>query len=160
MGWHPFPESVRRRPIPPVPLVAPADASLSPADYRGRFNVVLLFTHGVDCPACRAAVRTFAAHGADYRAQETKVLIVSPGMTGEEPFLGDGPISLVADPGGKARRTLMTLLPHAAPGQVLLFVLDRYGAPYAALTSPEVNDPALQDEILAWLGFVEVQCPE
>jgi hypothetical protein len=42
----------------------------------------------------------------------------------------------------------------------MLFVLDRYGAPYAALTGPELDDPGLQQEVLEWLAFIEVQCPE
>jgi hypothetical protein len=42
----------------------------------------------------------------------------------------------------------------------VVFIIDRYGAPYTALVGAEPGDPALHREILEWIGFIEMQCPE
>jgi hypothetical protein len=42
----------------------------------------------------------------------------------------------------------------------LLFVLDEFGAPYAALMGAEQAGERLNDEVLSWLQFISVQCPE
>jgi hypothetical protein len=43
---------------------------------------------------------------------------------------------------------------------VLFFVLDRYGAPYAATVANEPGDEDLHTELLEWLDYIELQCPE
>lgn len=67
---------------------------------------------------------------------------------------------LLADPEGETRGAYTALLPDGTAGDALLFVLDRYGAPYAALSCPEAGELAIQQEVLEWLAFIEVQCPE
>ncbi len=160
MTWYAFPEGSRRRPAPPFRLPSSQGRLISLADYRGRSNLVLFFAHGMDCAACRRALERFAGHGADYRAQAAEVLAVLPraideGLTPPIPGL----LSL-ADPEGETHRAYAALLPDGGAGDVWLFVLDRYGAPYAALAGPEADDPELQQEVLEWLAFIEVQCPE
>jgi len=70
------------------------------------------------------------------------------------------PFPLLADPEGTTRRAYAALLPGEPDEGAMVFVLDRYGAPYAALICPEPDDPALPREVLEWLGFIELQCPE
>jgi hypothetical protein len=42
----------------------------------------------------------------------------------------------------------------------MVFVIDRYGAPYAAVVGADPADPGLHAELLEWLSFIELQCPE
>ena len=160
MEWYAFPEDLRRRPAPGFRLPSSQGRLISLADYRGRSNLVLFFIHGADCAACCRAVEMFAGHRADFRAQAAKVLVVSPGTTDGMPAPLDAGLLVLADPAGEMRRAYAALLPEGGAGDVPLFVLDRYGAPYAALACPEANAPALQREVLEWLAFSEIPCPE
>ena len=161
MRWYAFPENARNRIAPPFRLLSSEGRPIALADYRGRSNLVLFFAHGLDCAPCRAALVAFAAHSADYRARAAEVLVVSPTMMDETlPATHVGP-PVLSDPAGEVRRAYAALLPNGTgDDQVLLFVLDRYGAPYAALACPEADAPTLQQEVLEWLAFIEVQCPE
>lgn len=161
MAWYVFPEGARRRVAPGLRLPSSQGRPIALADYRGRANLVLLFAHGADCSACQQAVEGFATHREAYRAQGAEVLVVFPATTAEPsiPSL-DGGLQALLDPKGEARQAYAALLPEASPEDVLLFVLDRYGAPYAAVACPEPDEAALRPEVLEWLAFIEVQCPE
>jgi peroxiredoxin len=158
--WYAFPEGDRRRIAPAFRLTASSGKRITLANYRGRSNLVLLFVHGADCAACQAALKTFADHRADYQAQTAEVLIVWPAAPDRTPVPPGFGLPGLADPGGETRRAYAARLPTGLAGDAMLFVLDRYGAPYAALTGPELDDPGLQQEVLEWLAFIEVQCPE
>lgn len=66
---------------------------------------------------------------------------------------------MLADPENKVRCRYLELMPGGSQENVV-FVIDRYGAPYAALAGAEAGDPAVHEEILEWLGFIGIQCPE
>jgi hypothetical protein len=76
------------------------------------------------------------------------------------------PFPVLADQEGIARARYADLVGVGpeAPGSdhspIMLFVLDRYGAPYAATVLDEPDDPELQVDLLEWLDFIEIQCPE
>lgn len=160
MGWYAFPEEVRRRTAPGFCLPSNRGRPISLVDYRGRSNLVLFFAHGMDCAACRRALAEFAGTRADYRAQAAEVLVVSPDATERMPAPFDVELLVLCDPEGGTRRAYAALLPDGPGDDALLFVLDRYGAPYAALVCPEADAPALHREVLEWLAFIELQCPE
>jgi peroxiredoxin Q/BCP len=161
MRWYAFPESARNRTAPAFRLMSGTGRPISLADYRGRSNLVLFFAHGTDCTACCTALAAFAAHRAEYRAQATEVLVVAPVPTDATPKPSYLEFLVLSDATGEVRRAYAALLPNGiGDDEVLLFVLDRYGAPYAALACPEADDPALQREVLEWLAFIEMQCPE
>lgn len=67
---------------------------------------------------------------------------------------------LLADPSGSTRRAYEAVLPVVPQGQALVFVLDRFGAPYAAFASNEPDAPELQKEVQGWLAYIGIQCPE
>lgn len=161
VAWYAFPEDIRRRVAPRFRLSSSQGRPVSLTDYRGRCNLVLLFAHGTDCRACRHAVEVFAVHRDVYRVHAAEVLIVFPtaAETASIPSF-DGYPQVLLDPQGAVRQAYAALLPDASPVDVLLFVLDRYGAPYAALACPEPDEAALRPEVLEWLAFIEVQCPE
>jgi peroxiredoxin len=160
MTWYAFPEGVRRRPAPHFRLVSVTGRYVSLADYRGRSNLVLFFAHGMDCAACRSTLAAFVTHAAEYGAQTAEVLVISPVTTDEAPAPFDTGFPVLSDPAGEVRHAYAALVPNGAVDDVLLFVLDRYGAPYAATACPEADDPAIHREALGWLAFIEMECPE
>ena len=68
---------------------------------------------------------------------------------------------LLVDAGGNLRASYTNLV---APGlieeeNILIFLLDTYGAPYVCLVGKEPGEDFV-DELLSWLLYISVQCPE
>jgi peroxiredoxin len=163
MKWYSFGEAQRRRRAPDFRLTAAGGQAVTLDDYRRQHNLVLFFTHNSDCASCEALMRDFAARRADYRAQDAQVVAIVPATQERVRHLqADLNLSypLLADPQAAAQRAYMQLIPDAPGDKNAVFVIDRYGAPYAALVDAVPDDPAVHEEILDWLGFIEVQCPE
>jgi peroxiredoxin len=159
MEWHIFAENQRRTPAPGFRLPSNRGGTFSLDDYRGWGNVVLFFSHGLDCAACRAALGDFAAHRAAYGAQEAKIVPVIPGSQSDLTEMVY-PFALLSDPRGIVRQKYADLLGVEPEKHAMVFVLDRYGAPYAGSALLEADDPELQAGVLEWLDFIEIQCPE
>ncbi len=164
MEWHIFPENERRSPAPAFRLPSNRGKPFALDDNRGWGNLVLFFAHGKECPACQAALQEFAARRLEYGAVDAQVVPILP-QTAAEIAGMPYPFPVVADPQGTARRQYAELVgvdgtAAEADGPVLFFVLDRYGAAYAAAVLHEPEDPELQPELLEWLDFIELQCPE
>jgi hypothetical protein len=72
-----------------------------------------------------------------------------------------GVISHLSDPGNAVRQDYLGLLADGLvkPGEVAIFILDAYGAPYACLKGDE-PEPSAQEDLLSWLRFIGIQCPE
>jgi hypothetical protein len=44
-------------------------------------------------------------------------------------------------------------------GDFVVFILDSFGAPYVCLVGSYLDEPIV-DEILSWLLYISIQCPE
>jgi peroxiredoxin len=138
---------------------------VSLADHRSQANLVLLFANGLEEPTLRAALRAFATRRAKYEAENATVLaIVHASATEMAPWaqrLDGRPPQLLADPDGSTHRHYAELLPEQpGPGEAIVVVLDRFGAPHIAFLSSEPADPALHERLLSWLKGIELECPE
>jgi peroxiredoxin len=163
MKWYSFSEGQRRRRAPDFRLTAAGGQAVTLDDYRRQHNLVLFFTHNGDCASCEALMRGFTARRADYRAQDAQVVAIVPDTQERVRRLQAGlnlSYPLLADSQADTQHAYMQLIPDAPGDKNAIFVLDRYGAPYAALVGAVPDDPAVHEEILDWLGFIEVQCPE
>ncbi len=193
MLWIQFDECDHHTPAPffclPSVLAGQANGQICLQDYHEDCNLALFFTHGSHCPACLRALQTFATWQADYRDQEAKIAAVFP--EAPEKLVGNPELSrldfpLLCDPANKVRqayRGLMAenLIAQDASGASfasMLFLLDRYNAPYAALIGSKASRQAgvyasaadyvadvfsrgdVQEEILGWLRYISIQCPE
>jgi hypothetical protein len=67
----------------------------------------------------------------------------------------------LSDEGNSVRQSYLGLMADGLvkPDEVMLFVLDAYGAPYACLKGRE-PEPSAQEDLLGWLRFIGIQCPE
>ncbi|MGB9870211.1 MAG: redoxin domain-containing protein [Anaerolineae bacterium] len=161
MEWLDFSHSQRDRPAPTFRLESSRREPVAFSDYRGRRNLVVLFLPGLDCPGCRTVLENFADRYSAYRERAAEVLAVISGPGAPSALEETYPFPLLADPDGAARQAYGALLPTPVPDhQSIVFILDRYRAPYIAWTGPDPGNPALQDEFLDWLDFIEFQCPE
>ena len=131
-------------------------------DYRGKRNVVLFFAHGVNCSRCMELLKVLASNYKDVVAQEAEVLFVLPvtlldaaalkhEMNLAFPVLYDetretyGRYGVISDKGEPISAVLVS---------------DRFGEVYhMALAHEEHELPSFSD-IMSWLHFIELQCPE
>jgi len=161
--WLDFSHIQRNQPAPSFRLNSSRGGTVALSDDRGRKNLVLVFLPGLDGPGCRAALQNFADRYREYQAGAAQVLVVVSSPAAQR-ALEEGaayPFPVLADLEGDVRRAYTALLPvPVGDDQPVVFILDRYRAPYVAWTGPEPDDPALQDEFLDWLDFMEFQCPE
>lgn len=166
LTWILFDEADHRRPVPYFRLASALGRPVALDDYRGRDNLVLFFAHSVGCLDCAAALRSFASHMPAYNKQESVILAIFPDPVEEiqDSGLLDLPFPLLEDSGSAVRRKFAGLMAESLVdnGDVLLFVLDRYGAPYAALVLDElgIGMEGFHRETLKWLEYIELQCPE
>jgi peroxiredoxin len=169
MRWIRFDEEDRWAPGPDFCLESAEDQQVCLSSYRASCCLVLAFIHSLDCPLCRDLLQGFVSHSDRYRREDALVLAVLPLTQGEaaaslasRPELRHPQIVYLADPHGQARRKYTDLVDASliAPSDAALFILDSYGAPYAALAGPELDSPDVQYEALSWLSFIGMQCPE
>ena len=126
--------------------------------------LVLLFLHTQACPACLEFLNVLNRRSPDYIQADARLAVIlpQPVETLTLPVgLAGFPILFLADPNGSVRLEYASLMaPHlVGESDVMLFALDNYSAPSACLVGPQPESSA-QDELLAWLRFIGIQCPE
>ena len=70
---------------------------------------------------------------------------------------------MLCDPAGavRARYAALAAPPGLIPDEAhLIYLLDVYGVPWSAYFSVRLDDPDLHSDILSWLAFIGIQCPE
>lgn len=162
MKKFPFPHIQRDKPAPFFQLPSSLEKLISPSDYYGRRNLVLLFLPGLEHLKCRTALENFAAYRQEYEEKAAQVLVIFSGPTAKA-ALEEGqayPFPLLADPDGSVTQAYAALLPFPVGEEPMVFVLDRYRGSVVAFVGPELDKPAIHQEILEWLAFIEIQCPE
>ncbi len=169
MTWVMFDESDRRTPAPPFCLLSLYGQQVCLQDYHEDCNLVLYFAQGTGCQACQQVLRGLAARLPDYQAEDAKILAIFPGPVSalaDDPALTSLPFAILSDPGQEIRRQYQELMDESlvSAEDGMLFVLDRYNAPYAALIGDGLNtgspDNDVNEDVLNWLEFIGIQCPE
>lgn len=150
-------------PAPSLPLRNLEGGTVSVGDYRGRAALALVFLHGPACTTCRELAVAWTARQREMQALGAELLFVLP-PAGDNPA-GNGrdrldPARTLLDPGGQLRARYAGLLEFDTTGQVLIYVLDEYGSPYAAWVGAEPDDSAIWYDLTRWLLYVSIQCPE
>jgi peroxiredoxin len=170
MTWIMFTDQDRTTTAPDFSLPAVGSGKASRRDYYQSDNLVLFFLHGVDhqghpCVTCQAVLDDLANHWSGYRARDAKILVLIPEVEwilAKGIYLAQSVIPLLADEHGSIRSGYISLVDAelVQEGDCLLFVLDNYGVPYAACIAPELDQAGLHIEIMSWLDYIGVQCPE
>lgn len=150
------------RPIPLRRVVTIDDTAFSLGALRGRRQVALLLAHGADCLACFGYARQLAAQGPALEDADATPVVVVSGSAGEAATWREGvgeSALLVGDPDGRWKAAVAAAIGRS-PTDALLLVLDRYLAPRAGSFAPEAGGLIAPSEVVEWLRFVALDCPE
>lgn len=130
-------------------------------DYRHRCNLIVAFTADVDSAASTRLLPRLVEHDSDFDFEDARILAIVHGTPAEAAQLQQQhnlPFPILVDEDGGAHRTAAAwTADHPAPS---IYVLDRYGKIYAAYRASEETTLPTVDEIVEWLRFVNLQCPE
>lgn len=124
--------------------------------YRQRSNLVLFFHHGASCGTCRSVLQKLARHVDTLRDEEAGILAIGPDQPSEARALAVAltcPFPLLSDPSQR-------IVAQQGLEPPALVVSDRFGEIWAAWSGGRGHELPDVDEIVRWLEFVEVQCPE
>lgn len=163
MKVHAFQRPEALLPAPDFCLTSAAGETICGSVYRQRLKQVLLFPAGASAAEWAPALHAFGDHAEEYSRLEAMVLALVP--AGAEAIRGiDRGLAyhypVLADEGGRVRQAYESLLAGDTGTGHLVFVLDAFQAPYAAIINADPADPALFEQIEQWLAFIAVQCPE
>jgi hypothetical protein len=130
------------------------------SDYRQKQNLVILLTGKTSFGLLSRLVNDLSERYAEFRAEETEILVVVGGFGQPPEELGAGlpfPVATYPESGidGKTPATISENLNGAT-----IYVLDRYGEVYALYQPIDLSGVPTTDDLLEWLRFIELQCPE
>jgi peroxiredoxin len=166
--WIRFDESDRYLAAPNFCLPDASGSQVCRDNFRGYCSLVLVFGHSSGCRACAALIEEFINQADRYKASNTCVLVVLEDRQEKNKALsetldkGKGFLKVLYDFQGQARRQYAALVDESLVREkdVVVFILDMYGAPYYALSMDEIDHPAFHEETLRWLNFIGMLCPE
>lgn len=130
------------------------------SDYRGRFNLVLVFADDQ-----KATVELLGELGGLYgkfKSQEAEIIAVVQSSRQECAGIEQRlklPYAVLPDEDGRIHRAVGASgqSQHAAAA---VYVTDRYGEVFAAYRTRDGQTLPPAAEILSWLAFINIQCPE
>jgi len=160
---HVFEAPESRRPAPDFCLTSAAGDTICSSVYRQRQKQVLVFVAGASAAEWVPVLRAFAEHAEALNREGAVVLALLPAGAEEIRGIDRGltyHYPVLADEGGRVRRAYEALLGDDTGTSHLVFVLDNYQAPYAAMVNADPTDPALSDKVEQWVSFIAIQCPE
>lgn len=132
------------------------------SDYRGRRNVVLVLTGD-----CRGALgpdflSALAARYPGLVEEEAEVLaVIAAGEAQAHERIGQisFPFPLLMDPTLGLHRSVCAVEKNGT-ASTAIYLTDRFGEVVAAFRTPDGDALPQTDEILKWLQFINMQCPE
>jgi peroxiredoxin len=129
------------------------------SDFRGRFNLVLLFL-GAATDNTLAFARELEARAEQFEQRDCKVLVsfmaTSKHLTSVRSV---GPIIVLTDNDANAHQQFGATDNFGHPEQAC-YITDRFGEVYAASRTIDGNIIPTIEGMLEWLDFIEAQCPE
>lgn len=163
MKWHSFTGPESQMPAPDFCLTSSAGDTLCDFTYRQRVKQVVAFPAGSSPAEWMPMLGGFSDQVEGFSRQNAVVLALVPaepeairGLGNDLPYH----FPILADPGARVRRAYEELLGGDTGTSHLVFVLDTFGAPYAAVINANPADPTLYEQISQWLTFISIQCPE
>jgi peroxiredoxin len=135
---------------------------VSPYDYRGHSNLVLIFAGDVGQTGEQACLSDLAQHSAEIRDQNAELLLVlacsreqAERIQGQEkrPFL------VLTDENMQIHR-VVGAIGDQGTARTAIYVTDRFLEVFAAWRTAEGNTLPDASEVLSWLEYINSQCPE
>jgi peroxiredoxin len=153
-----LPEKGRR--FPDLELTMASGCRIHLSDYRGRSNLVPIFTD--DQRATAKLLSEMAGSYARFRGQEAEIIAIAESPKHECARIEEQlklPFSVLSDEDGRIHHVVgaSDLEGHAAAAA---YVTDRYGEVFAVYRTRDGQHLPRAAEILDWLEFISIQCPE
>ena len=146
--------------FPDATLATPDGTSVSFDSYRPRWDlVVLMLAAGAHNETTTRLLTMLADARAEIEAEDGKVIVVAA----NDPKRGlrewKWPFPLLIDPDAGLHRRVGAVDLLGQPN-VALYITDRYREIFAALRPDRAGWPVSSLDVLRWLQFVNIQCPE
>jgi hypothetical protein len=145
-------------PAPSLKLLTLTGDWLEPADFRGATGLVLFFPHQLECPACSSLMRELAGAAEALHLQEAQALVIlleNP----DQPPTDLIQLQFLVDEQGALRRAYASIFEFDVSHQAMLFILNRFGAPFRAWVGDE-PDAETFPQMLKYLESAALLCPE
>jgi peroxiredoxin len=156
-----FDESDRQTPAPAFRLQSSNGEMVALSDYYERSNLVLIFIPEEDSSSDQAFLKNILNQQARFERENARLLALYPQPIDDLVTNHPSNIPMLIDSQGTIRAKYTGLI---APdliemGDFVVFILDSFGAPYVCLVGSDLDEPIV-DEILSWLLYISIQCPE
>ena len=148
--------------IPSFYLPSAQGATVGPRTYQRRRNLVLFFFHDGQCRVCKELLVELAQRYHDFHDANAEVLAISTVSADQARKIVDDlrlPFPLLYDLAGTIVDRFTYFDPATGRPVPVIVVTDRFGAVYSTIQVDETQPPTAED-VLAWLRFIELQCPE
>lgn len=146
--------------FPDATLPLASGGSLSIDSLRVRYDLVILMLGvGAIDPAAARLLDALAHGRAAIEEEEGRVLAVHASDQGRVSSDWRWPFPLLLDAGSGLHTRVGAVDAQQQP-TTSLYVTDRYREIYAATRPSHADWPATVDDVLQWLTFVNIQCPE
>jgi len=163
MTWIYFDEKDRSSPMRECKFRTPDGKNISLRQNYGDCNLVLYFAHSLDCAACKEVMWELLRHEREIFELDGCIFIILPEFpadNGAWPRVSARCTELLVDEGGRAKQEFTRELANVDESSAVLYILDEYQAPYAALAGDELDTTDLYTDIASWLSYIQIQCPE
>lgn len=146
--------------FPDATLPTRGGGTINLDSYRPKWDLVMLMLGGGPiAPEVARLLDALAAGRADVEAEDGKVLVVTASRGAVSPSEWRWPFPLLLDADGKLHERIGAVdgSGRAAPA---LYVTDRYREIYGAMRPGERSWPTSAHDVVEWLVFANIQCPE
>lgn len=143
-------------------LTAASGQHIQVSDYRGLRNLVLVFGGDTENNPGLGLWSDIAHRYAEFVEEQAEVLVVLAGTQAQAELIlkqQQLPFPLLVDPGGEVHRSVGAVEKGSRPATAV-YVTDRYGEVFAAFRRLDKQAMPKAGEILEWLEFINMQCPE
>lgn len=156
------PSAVARRGeiLPGFTLPASDGSAILLESYRGRANLVVVFAGGaIDESAVTVMLEELAARTEELTSETAQVLVAVTSRTAATPQRARCAFPVLVDDGAHIHRSV-GLIDTAGRPVPAVFVTDRFREIYATYLPGHGSALPTAKEILDWLLFINIQCPE
>ncbi len=148
--------------MPDFTLASPGGEHLRISDYRGRRNLILIFSGTGDSETERRLLRKFSEIYSEFVREEAQVLAIVQGPKDQVEHLkkNEGlPFPVLADAHNRAH-LLVGASGAEQNGTPVVYVIDRYGEIRHVYHAEQPGHSPAAREALEWVRYINLECPE
>ena len=165
MPWIYFDQADRNTPLSSLEVMSVYGRSINLGRTQNGQNRAVFFMHSLSRLNNNTVIDSLVSSHTRFVELDTSLVLVLTDPTSillDSPVITNFPGYVISDPLG----TIRSLFTHSLSDNLsgndrgLLFVLDQYGALYTAYSDVEFEGDHWLVDLLSWLEYIEIQCPE